>query len=139
MATRAAPAAPSSGGSLTFRWAGDLTALLTDDRVVRIGISAVESYRLGLGTGGDADVYASSEDFGQLVREYVLLPTGRGNLTVRVYDGDPYRAATRTVDGRLVVPRLIAGDDLADDTDPRTRGNGRRLLTEVLAVRGREK
>lgn len=39
----------------------DLTALLTDSRVVRTGISAVESYRLGLGTGGDADAYVSSE------------------------------------------------------------------------------
>ncbi|WP_312977296.1 helix-turn-helix domain-containing protein [Corynebacterium sp.] len=111
----------------------DLTALLTDCRVVRTGISAVESYRLGLGTGGDADVYVSSEDLGQLVRGYVLLPTGRGNLTVRVDDGDLHRAATRTIDGRLVAPRMIAGADLADDTDARTRNTGRRLLTSVMS------
>ena len=113
----------------------DLTALLTDRRVVRTGICAVESYRLGLGTGGAADVYVSSENLGQLVRGYVLLPSSRGNLTVRVDDGDLYRAAARTIDGRLVVPRLIAGADLADDTDTRTRSAGRRLLTEVLAER----
>lgn len=110
----------------------DLTALLTDSRVVRTGISTVESYRLGLGTGGAADVYVSSEDLGQLVKGYVLLPTGRGNLTVRVDDSGPNRAASRTIDGQLMVPRLIAGADLADDTDARTRSAGRRLLTQVL-------
>lgn len=113
----------------------DLTALLTDSRVVRTGISAVESYRLGLGTGGAADVYVSSEDLEQLVRGYVLLPTGRGNLTVRVGACGLHQAVARTVDERLVVPRLIAGADLADDTDTRTRSAGRRLLTEVLAER----
>ncbi|AHW62547.1 Hypothetical protein CGLY_00495 [Corynebacterium glyciniphilum AJ 3170] len=117
----------------------DLTALLTDRRVTRTGISAVESYRLGLGTGGDADIYVSSEDLEQLVRGYVLLPTGRGNLTVRVDDVGLYRAATRTIEGRLVVPRLIAGADLADDTDARTRSAGRRLLTEVLTGQGWER
>lgn len=113
----------------------DLTALLTDRRIVRTGISAVESYRLGLGTGGAADVYVSSEDLDQLVRGYVLLSTGPGNLTVRVDDVGLYRAVTRTIDRRLVVPRLIAGADLADDTDARTRSTGRRLLAEVLTDR----
>lgn len=117
----------------------DLTTLLGDSRIVRTGISAVESYRLGLGTGGDADIYVSSEDLGQLVRGYVLLPSSRGNLTVRVDDGDLYRAAARTIDGRLVVPRPIAGADLADDTDARTRSAGRRLLAQVLEEREWEK
>ncbi|OLT50300.1 hypothetical protein BJF89_10320 [Corynebacterium sp. CNJ-954] len=113
----------------------DLTALLTDCRAVRTGISAVESYHLGLGTGGDADIYISSEDLGQLVRGYVLLPSSRGNLTVRIDDGDLHRAATRTIDGRVVVPRMIAGADLADDTDARTRSAGRRLLAAVMDER----
>lgn len=117
----------------------DLTALLTDSRVVRTGISAVESYRLGLGTGGTADVYVSSEDLGQLVRGYVLLSTGRGNLTVRVDDDGLCRVAARMIDGRLVVPRLIAGTDLADDTDARTRSAGRRLLAQVLEEQAWEK
>ncbi|OLT50286.1 hypothetical protein BJF89_10250 [Corynebacterium sp. CNJ-954] len=117
----------------------DLTALLTDSRVVRTGISAVESYHLGLGTGGDADVYVRSENLVQLVRGYVLLPSSRGNLTVRVDDVGLYRAAARTVDDRLVVPRLVAGADLADDTDARTRSAGRRLLAQVLTDQEWEK
>lgn len=117
----------------------DLTALLGDSRVVRTGISAVESYRLGLGTGGDADVYVRSENLVQLVRGYVLLPSSRGNLTVRVDDGDLHPPAARMIDSHLVVPRLIAGADLADDTDARTRSAGRRLLAQVLQERRWEK
>lgn len=46
-----------------------------------------------------------------------------------------YRAAARTIDGRLVVPRMIAGADLADDTYARTRSTGRRLIADVLEER----
>jgi hypothetical protein len=113
----------------------DLAASLTDSRIVRTGISAVESYRLGLGTGGDADVYVSSEDLEQLVGGYVLLPSSRGNLTVRVNGGDLHRPAVRIIAGHLVAPRLIAGADLAVDTDARTRSAGRRLLAAVMAER----
>ena len=117
----------------------ELTTLLTDSRAMRTGISAVESYRLALGTGGETDVYVSSEDLEQLVREYVLLPTGRGNLTVRVDDGAFHRSAAKMIDAHLVGPRMIVGTDLADDTDARTRSSGRRLLAEVLAERKWEK
>lgn len=39
----------------------------------------------------------------------------------------------------VVVPRLIAGVDLADDTDARTRSAGRRLIAQVLEERERAK
>lgn len=81
----------------------------TDRRIVRTGITAVESYRLGLGTGGAADVYVSGEDLGQLINGYVLLSSSRGNLTVRVDDGRLSRAAARMIDGRLVCPGWSSG------------------------------
>ncbi len=102
----------------------DIAALLGADGVMATGISTVESYRLGLAIGAVADAYVSEETRRALVDDFVLIDTERGNLTLRVTDADIGHTA--------VAPRLIAGVDLADDTDARTHAAGCALIDQAL-------
>jgi excisionase family DNA binding protein len=106
----------------------DLAALLGAPGVRATGISTVAEYDLGLATGGSADAYVSDRTRRELVKEFFLIDSVRGNLTLRVTDVEVFGAA--------VAPRLIAGVDLADDTDTRTRAAGCHLIADALhAVR----
>ena len=106
----------------------DLRTLLNASGVMATGISTAATYDLGLATGGAADAYVSERTRNALVKTHFLIESEQGNLTLRVTD-------TKTLNG-AVAPRLIAGVDLADDTDVRTRAAGCRLITDALrAVR----
>ena len=111
----------------------DLDELLSGDGVVRTGVGAATTYRLGLGTAGSGDAYVTAEVAERLVEEFFLIASDSGNLTLRVVDHDLHlRTARSTVDGQ-VAARLLVGVDLADDLDVRTRTAGRNLISTVLA------
>jgi len=110
----------------------DILAVLGQEGVVATGVSATSDYGLGLGTGGFGDAYLSSEVRDRLVRDYSLIPSARGNLTLRVVDQGWHLATATSVDHHLVAPRLIVGVDLAEDPDARTCSAGRKLITAAL-------
>lgn len=106
----------------------DLAQLLAADGVLATGISAASEYSLGLAAGGSADAYVNDQTRRELVEKFVLIDSARGNLTLRVTDAAPFDNAA--------APRLIAGADLADDADARTRAAGCALINDALrAVR----
>lgn len=103
---------------------GDLTELLGTEGVLATGISTVDTYDLGLSTGGSADAYVSEATRHMLVEKYFLIDSARGNLTLRVTDADLF--------GHRSAPRLIAGANLADDPDVRSRAAGCALIDNAL-------
>lgn len=107
----------------------DIETLLRTDGVMATGISAVATYGLGLGVGGSADAYVTDRTCRQLVRDFVLIDSARGNLTLRVIDTE---ALNHQILDTEVAPRLIVGVDLAEDTDARSRAAGCGLITEAL-------
>jgi hypothetical protein len=117
--------------------AGDLDALLSTEGVVQTGVSAATAYRLGLGMGGSGDAYVTSEAEQRLVREFFLIPSDSGNLTLRVVEHNWHVACAQVTADELVAPRLIVGVDLADDSDVRTQSAGHTLLGTVLAEQAR--
>ncbi|WP_204079150.1 excisionase family DNA-binding protein [Mycobacterium riyadhense] len=116
----------------------DIPDLLASADVVASGVSAASHYGLGLGVGGAGDAYVSSQVRDRLVRDYALIPSDRGNLTLRVVDQGWHLATATAAENCRVAPRLITGVDLVDDADARTRRSGRafdqrgtRLLGQV--------
>ncbi|CAM3793536.1 helix-turn-helix domain-containing protein [Mycobacterium frederiksbergense] len=119
--------------------ARDVQDLLDTSGVLPTGISAADAYDLGLASGGAADAYVSGDTARRLVADFFLIDSPQGNLTLRVLDLDALGAtqivergahgATFTV---RTAPRLIAGVDLADDTDARTRSAGCALINDAL-------
>lgn len=114
----------------------DLDALLATDGVVRTGVSAAEAYRLGLGAAGSGDAYVTTGVEQRLVKEYFLIPSRTGNLTLRGVAEDWHSRTARQIGGHSVSARLIVGVDLAGDTDVRTRSTGRTLIGTVLGEKG---
>jgi excisionase family DNA binding protein len=106
----------------------DITELLGADGVLATGISTVEAYDLGLGTGGFADAYVDERAHRKLVNDFILIDSVRGNLTLRTTDS---RLSDAVLESK-VAPRLIAGVDLAEDTDARTRAAGCALVSHAL-------
>jgi excisionase family DNA binding protein len=104
----------------------DVSALLGTDGVLATGISTIDTYGLGLATGGSADAYVSDQSRRGLVEEFFLIDSAQGNLTLRVTSVEVFDAE--------VAPRLIAGADLADDLDTRTRAAGCALISDALRV-----
>ncbi|WP_322789326.1 hypothetical protein [Mycolicibacterium sarraceniae] len=102
----------------------DLADLLSARGVMPTGISTADTYNLGLAAGGAGDVYVNEDIRRELVKTHFLIESARGNLTLRV-------TATETLNTGIA-PRLIAGVDLADDTDSRTHAAGCRLIAEAL-------
>lgn len=110
----------------------DLDALLDSDDVVRTGVSAAAAYRLGLGTGGAADAYVTTDVAARLIRDFFLIESRTGNLTLRVVEHNLHLLTARAVDDQRVSTRLIVAADLADDRDTRTKSAGRDRLAVVL-------
>lgn len=110
----------------------DLDELLRTDGVVATGVSAATDHGLGLGTGGDGDAYVDGDVLDRLVRDYFLIESRSGNLTLRLVEHNLHLLTARETDGLRVTTRLIVGVDLADDRDTRTRSAGRTLLDAVL-------
>lgn len=110
----------------------DIAGLVGDDGVVATGVSAASDYGLGLGTGGAGDAYVTSQARDRLVRHYALIPSTRGNLTLRVVDQGWHLPTATAGEHHRIAPRLITGVDLAEDIDARARSAGRRLITAAL-------
>lgn len=102
----------------------DLVDLVRAGGVMPTGISAADTYDLGLATGGAADAYVSERTCRELVKTHFLIDSARGNLTLRITGTENLDAA--------VAPRLITGVDLSEDTDARTRAAGCRLISDAL-------
>lgn len=113
----------------------DIVDLLRSDGVVATGVSAAGAYGLGLSTGGSADAYVADDLAERLERDFVLIRSSTGNLTLRIAPNDLHLRSARTTGDGLFAPRLIAGVDLADDRDPRTTSAGQSMIREVLADR----
>ena len=111
----------------------DVDELLRADGVVGTGVSASAALGLGLGTGGTADAYASDETAKRLVRDFFLIESRSGNLTLRIVDGALHQLASRIINGQHIAPRLFVGVDLAEDEDARAKTAGRDLITTALA------
>jgi excisionase family DNA binding protein len=122
----------------------DVGALLAADDVLPTGISAADDYGVGLAAGGAADAYVSADTAQRLKTDFYLIDSPQGNLTLRVVDNDTLATSQMIehVTGGLkftlaAAPRLIAGVDLADDADARTRAAGCALINDALsAIKG---
>ncbi|QIV79674.1 helix-turn-helix domain-containing protein [Mycolicibacterium frederiksbergense] len=121
--------------------ARDVPDLLASGGVLPTGISAADSYSLGLAAGGAADAYVSTETAQRLVADFYLIGSPQGNLTLRILDIHALTAtqiAERGAGGMTftihTAPRLIAGADLADDSDARTRAAGCALINDALSA-----
>lgn len=109
----------------------DIAELLGADGVVATGVSAIEHFGLALGAGGSADAYVTADTRDRLVRDFYLIESEQGNLTLRIV-GDSVLCGTGTV-----VHRLIAGVDLSEDNDARSRAAGRELIDAALRMTAR--
>jgi excisionase family DNA binding protein len=119
--------------------ARDIDDLLASGDVLPTGISAADGYGLGLASGGAAAAYVSAGTARRLVADFFLIGSPQGNLTLRVIDLDVLAATQIVEDGAhgatfavRTAPRLVAGADLADDTDARTRSAGCALINDAL-------
>lgn len=119
--------------------ARDVPDLLAAGGVLPTGISAADSYCLGLAAGGAADAYVSAETAQRLVADFYLIDSPQGNLTLRILDISALTATQIAERGTgsltftiHTAPRLIAGADLADDSDARTRAAGCVLINDAL-------
>jgi hypothetical protein len=97
--------------------AGDLPDLRSDARLTPGGSS---DDRSGMDDGGRLEAHVSTADLDAVVHEYLLVPSRRPNVVLRVHDG----AAPRP----LPLGALIA--DLATNTGPRERAAADRLILE---------
>lgn len=121
--------------------ARDVPDLLAADGVLSTGISAAESYSLGLAAGGAADAYVSSDIAQRLVADFYLIDSPQGNLTLRILDISSLTATQIAEQGTdsstftiHTAPRLIVGTDLAEDSDARTRAAGCALINDALSA-----
>lgn len=96
---------------------GDLADLRRDDRLVLGGSS---DDRSGMGDGGRVEAHVAGSDLAAVTQEYLLLPSRRPNVLLRVHDGPAPRPLTI---GELIV-------DLATSQGPRERAAATRLLLE---------
>lgn len=104
----------------------DVADVLGAGGVMATGISTADIYGFGLSSGSAADAYVDEAARRRLEEQFMLIDSERGNLTLRVLDAK--MAAPRTP----VAPRLIAGVDLVEDTDARTRAAGAKLIDDAL-------
>lgn len=109
----------------------DLEAVLNADGVVRTGVSAAVPYELELGSGGTGDAYVSPATAETLIRQYYLLPTMNGNLTLRTVINEHHITTARLLIGETVTTRLMVAVDLAGEADARARSAGRDLLVQL--------
>lgn len=112
--------------------AGDLGGLLSDERVVRTGVSAARGYALPLAEGHLGDAYVDRDTAETLVRDLYLIPSAQGNLTLRIVGSGWHLASARIIGGERFAPRLVAGVDLAEDRDARTHSAGISLISDAL-------
>lgn len=95
----------------------DLADLRTDARLTPGGTS---DDRSGMSDGGRFEAHVSSSDVPTVIQEYLLVPSQRPNVLLRVHDGEAPRP--------LALGDLIA--DLSTSLGPRERSAAARLMRE---------
>lgn len=110
----------------------DIATLLQARDVVSTGISAAAAHGTRLSAAGEADAYVTASLAKRLTKKYFLVGSDRGNLLLRVVDGD-WHLDTSTVGGEgRVTTRLMTAVDLLEGGDARSTTAGRTLLNEAL-------
>jgi excisionase family DNA binding protein len=110
---------------------GEIAHLVTDTRLVASGVSAARAIGLDLMSGREADGYIRSSDLDAFVGEHALSPAveaGAANVTLRVVPDDVW---ADSMAGRLHAPEAAVALDLAEESDPRSRAAGERLLARI--------
>jgi excisionase family DNA binding protein len=100
--------------------------LLSDERLARSGVSALEEFSVGLSPrGGTGEGYVDQRDLAGFESDYLLRADLAGGLIIHAVDA-------RLLLGRFgLAPTMTAatvGVDLAESDDPRTRRAGYELL-----------
>jgi excisionase family DNA binding protein len=109
---------------------GYLDRLLSDDRCIRSGLSALKEHRVDLvGRRGDAELYVAEHEVEGLLSDYLLHAGSAGRVTVHAVGADVLRRARLA--GRSVMTATTVGVDLAEHADTRTRRAGYELLQRV--------
>jgi excisionase family DNA binding protein len=106
-----------------------LVDLVSDRRLVLSGPHAAARFGIDLVPGDSVDAYVSARNQQSVVSEYQLVDADSmdENVLLRVVEGlpEPHPA---------LAPRLCVGADLIDDSDPRCRDAGSRLINSLLAA-----
>ena len=106
----------------------ELPYVLEDEVLVRSGISAAGSLKLGLLSGQEADGYLAESQLQSFIARHALSPAGSdGNVRLRAVPDDVWP----NLSGRPVAPRAAVALDLADEFDPRSQAAGKELLREI--------
>lgn len=110
----------------------DIASLLKERDVVATGISAAAAHGTRLTAAGEAEVYTTASLAKRLTKKYFLVGSERGNLLLRVVDGDWHLDTSTVRDEGRVTTRLMTAVDLLDGGDTRSTTVGRTLLNEAL-------
>jgi excisionase family DNA binding protein len=106
-----------------------LVDLISDRRLVLSGPHAAAKFGIDLVPGDSVDAYVSAENQRGVVSDYQLVEADSldENVLLRVVDGLPEPHPP-------LAPRLCVGADLLEDSDPRCRDAGSRLMNSLLAA-----
>jgi excisionase family DNA binding protein len=110
---------------------GCLDRLLSDQRCIRSGLSALTEHRVDLvGRRGDAEFYVADSEVDGLLSDYLMHVDSAGRVIVHAVSADVVGRARSA--GRSVMTRATVGVDLAENADARTRRAGYELLQRVV-------
>ena len=104
----------------------DLATISSEPQLVLTGVSAAPEYGLDIVSAGQVDAYVPSSEIERLRSVYVLEPSARPNITLRVVDSRwPFRPGSR------LAPAIVAALDLFDSRDARERRAGSDALERL--------
>lgn len=110
----------------------DIPAVLAGEGVVATGLSAVGPLGLGLIATGQGEAYVTAAAAQSVTDDFFLVPSGRGNLLLRIVDGSGHTDSATRLDDGLLAPTLMVAVDLLDQPDTRSRSVGRDLLRSTV-------
>jgi excisionase family DNA binding protein len=105
---------------------GDVASIGAEQPLVRTGISAAQEHGLDVVAPNVLEAYVPAFHASDLIKRYVLEPTSRPNVILRVIEGHWPFSADATV-----APGLLAALDLYDSDDPRSKRAGRDYLQRL--------
>jgi len=107
---------------------GEPPHVLEDEALMRSGISAADSLKLGLLPGREVDGYLAQSRLQSFVSQHALVPVAiGGNVRLRVVPDEVWLS----LGSRSVAPPASVALDLADELDPRSQAAGKELLREI--------
>jgi excisionase family DNA binding protein len=114
--------------SLYKAHSGETPYLLEDEALMRSGISAASSMKLGLLAGREADGYIAESRLRRFIDQHALSPGGvDGNVRLRVVPDEVWAE----LDGRPLAPVAAVALDLADEPDSRSEAAGKKLIRRL--------